>query len=236
MNETSTAHEKTFGINGIKLVMVYIPAGEFMMGSEHAEDAQPVHRVNIEQAFYMGKFPVTQAQYKAVMGKNPSYFKDSVNLPVEKVSWNKSQEFCQKLSALLEQEFRLPSEAEWEYACRAGTTSRYWWGDEMEDARCWHRNNSGGYSKSVGEDEILDSHINPFGLCDMSGNLWEWCEDNWAENYKIPRTQAAYKKANKYKTLRGGSWLNEGVNASSAFRGKFTKTNYLCGFRICLNV
>jgi len=234
MSETSAVH--IFYINGIKLVMVYIPAGEFMMGSEQVEDAQPVHLVKIERAFYMGKFPVTQAQYKAVMGKNPSYFKDSVNLPVENVSWKQAQEFCQKLSTLSQSAFRLPSEAEWEYACRAGTTSRYWWGEAMDDSRCWHRNNSGGYSKSVGEDEILETHINPFGLCDMSGNVWEWCEDNWAENYNTPRTQAAYKKANKYKILRGGSWLNEEITASSAFRGKFAKTNYLCGFRICVNV
>lgn len=217
-NDLFIVREKSFEIRGIPLIMVHIPAGEFMMGSENGyDDEKPVHHVKIEQAFYMGKFPVTQAQYQAVMGNNPSHFKGSNNLPVEGIYWNQAKEFCEKLSVLLKKKFRLPSEAEWEYACRAGTNTQYWWGDDIEDFRCWYEGNSGRKTHPV--DEKVSDHMNPFGLCDMHGNIWEWCEDDWDSNYKMPRTQKVFENQSSLHVLRGGSWFNEVYLVRSATRG-----------------
>ena len=197
-----------YTIDGVEFEMVYVPAGEFMMGNEKFNgdtDTVPVHLVKIERPFYMGRFPVTQRQYKAIMGYNPSYFKGNDQLPVESVTWEQCKEFCLKLSVLLKQEFRLPSEAEWEYACRAGTSMKYWWGDKMDDSRCWHRDNSNDRTHSV--DEHVTEHTNPFGLCDMNGNVWEWCEDNYG-SYNTPRTQVPYITSTHIHVIRGGSWIS----------------------------
>jgi formylglycine-generating enzyme required for sulfatase activity len=229
--ETFTVYERTFYITpDVPLVMVYVPAGEFMMGSNDGHNEKPVHLVKIEQAFYMGKFPVTQEQYQAVMGETPSNFRGQANLAVESLYWKKAKEFCEKLSFLLKQEFRLPSESEWEYACRAETSTNYWWGDKMEDNRCWYGGNSGSKTHLV--DENVNEHTNPFGLCDMSGNVWEWCEDNWENNYETPRTQAAYKNSNVSRLLRGGSWGRDANSCRSAYRGNNSLGNYYCGFRV----
>ena len=173
------------------LETVLIPPGEFLMG-----DAGERRRV--ERPFYMGRYPVTQAQYEAVMGKNPSCFKGP-NRPVEEVSWEDAQAFCEKLSAKLNRKFRLPSEAEWEYACRAGTTTRYYSGDGLDDlARAgWFEGNSGGETHPVGEKEP-----NAFGLYDMHGNVWEWC----AGADSLGRV------------CRGGSWSIAPGNCRSAYR------------------
>jgi len=227
--EDFTVHEKTFDIKGMELVMVYVPAGEFMMGSNEDDSEKPMHKVKIEQAFYMGKFPVTQAQYQAVMGENPSNWKGD-NLPVESLYWKQAREFCQKLSALLKNDFRLPSESEWEYACRAGTNTKYWWGDGMEDFHCWYDGNSDRKTHPVyGK---VNEHTNPFGLCDMHGNVWEWCEDNWEGDYKTPRTQAAYKSSSENRLLRGGSWYSNTDDCRSAYRNHDSDGYPACGFRL----
>jgi formylglycine-generating enzyme required for sulfatase activity len=232
--ETFTVYEKTFYITpDVPLVMVYVPAGEFMMGSNDGHNEKPVHLVKIEQAFYMGKFPVTQEQYQAVMGENPSYFKGSNYLPVESVSKYQAKEFCEKLSILLEQEFRLPSESEWEYACRAGTDTGYWWGNKIEHDRFWHSYNSGGQTHSV--DKKMDDHVNPFGLCDTHGNVWEWCEDNYEDNYNAPRTQVAHINSSGIHLLRGGSWYSNPYFCRSFYRGRYIDGDTHHGIRIAFS-
>ncbi len=192
--------------------MVTIPAGSFMMGSPDTDqDAwdheKPQHLVNVK-AFAIGKYPVTQGQYKAVMGSNPSRFQGNPNRPVECVSWYDATKFCEKLSQLTGKQYRLPSEAEWEYACRAGTSTCYYFGDDAGQLRnyAWFGDNSGNSlidSEGLWDSEpdwkiyhekILDNGCrtksvghklpNQWGLHDMHGNVWEWCLDHWHDNYK----------------------------------------------------
>jgi formylglycine-generating enzyme required for sulfatase activity len=163
--------------------------------------------------FYIGKYQVTQAQWEAVMGNNPSHFKGAGNLPVECVSWNDAKEFCKKLSQMTNNPYRLPSEAEWEYACRAGTTGDYAGNlDEM----AWHDGNSNKKTHPVGE-----KLPNAFGLYDMHGNVWEWCEDVWHNDYKgAPSDGAAWLSGGdpSRRVLRGGSWNPNGWYCRSAYR------------------
>jgi formylglycine-generating enzyme required for sulfatase activity len=228
-----TVYEKTFDIKGVPLIMVYIPAGSFQMGNNQWDWAKPVHPVEIKKAFYMGKYPVTQKQYQAIMGDNPFYWKGD-HLPVESMYWKQAKEFCEKLSKLLKQDFRLPSEAEWEYACRAETTTNYWWGDNMDNNRCWYNDNSGSKTHPVNEKE--SEHTNPFGLCDMHGNVWEWCEDVWHGDYSgAPRDGSAWTQGDStFYLLRGGSWRSNAGNCRSAYRSNSSVRCNLNGFRVAL--
>ncbi|MBE8993629.1 formylglycine-generating enzyme family protein [Microcystis aeruginosa] len=218
--------------NGITLEMVNLPAGEFLMGSPDSDpDARsyekPPHQVNVN-SFAIGKYPVTQAQYQAVMGTNPSYFPNNPQNPVEKVSWDDAQAFCQKLSQITGKTYRLPTEAEWEYACRAGTTTRFYFGDDANQLGdyAWYDGNSQQTIHPVGQKKP-----NAWGLYDMSGNVWEWCEDNWHDNYKnAPKDGSAWLiKDNYSQILRGGSWYNYPNLCRSASRNDNYRRAYVSG-------
>lgn len=199
---------------GIAIEMVRIPGGTFMMGSDSGESAEePVHQVTVD-GFYMGKYEVTQGQWKAVMGgAKPSYFKGD-DLPVENVSWNDIKEFIQELNQKTDQRYRLPTEAEWEYACRAGTTDdRYGEVDEI----AWYDKNSDEETHPVGEKEA-----NAWDLYDMLGNVWEWCADWYYEDYYYykngPTRNPEGPDRGSDRVYRGGSWSNGARYVRAAYR------------------
>jgi formylglycine-generating enzyme required for sulfatase activity len=234
--------------NSIGMKLVYIPAGSFMMGSPSNEkdresDEGPQHHVQISKGFYMGAYEVTQAQWQAVMGSNPSNFKGN-NLPVEKVSWNDAVEFCEKLSHQEGKTYRLPTEAEWEYACRAGTTTPFYFGQTISTDQA---NYDGNYTYGSGRKGIYRQKTtavgsfapNAFGLYDMHGNVWEWCSDWYGENYysSSPGVDPQGPASGSYRVLRGGSWGYSPGHCRSASRGRHTpdlRGGDVGGFRIVL--
>ena len=219
--------------------MVVIPAGSFQMGSNDREaDEKPPHQVNVG-LLAIGKYEVTQSQWKAVMGNNPSNFSTcGDNCPVEMVSWDDIQQFIQKLNQKTGKSYRLPSEAEWEYAARAGNTTRYSFGDEANDLGqyAWFNGNSGDSTHPVGQKKP-----NAFGLYDMHGNVWEWTQDTWHDSYRGAPTDGSSWTADgaqKSRVLRGGAGPNGPDSLRSAYRSKYTtvsQTNYF-GFRIARTV
>jgi formylglycine-generating enzyme required for sulfatase activity len=216
-----------------------IPTGEFDMGSPDKEefrfiDEGPVHRVKISKPYYIGKYELTQAQWKAIMGKdnNPSNWKGD-NLPVEEVNWNDAQEFCKKAGDGL----RLPTEAEWEYACRAGSKVRWSHGDDKDKLGdyAWFIDNSGNKTHEVGTKKP-----NAFGLYDMHGNVWEWCSDWYGEKYyeecKNGVTDPQGPANGVERVRRGTAWSHCFINARCAKREKNKpeiKNNYI-GFRVAV--
>ncbi|ALB43585.1 hypothetical protein AA650_16705 [Anabaena sp. WA102] len=230
--------------NGVLLEMVEIPGGTFMMGSpaneaERGSDENPQHQVTVP-SFCMGKYELTQAQYQAIVGNNPAKFKGD-NRPVENVSWDDAVAFCQKLSQRTGKKYRLPSEAEWEYACRAGTTTPFYFGESItpELVNC-----DGNYpyaSAPEGQYRQQTTDVgtfppNAFGLYDMHGNVWEWCQDDYQENYINAPTDggASTVLSATSRLLRGGSWLNRAGDCRSAHRhGDLRDYRYgRCGFRV----
>jgi formylglycine-generating enzyme required for sulfatase activity len=194
--------------NSVGMKFVSIPSGSFMMGSnsEYQED-KPVHRVTITRPFYLQTTEVTQGQWRKVMGNNPSFFKNcGDDCPVEKVSWNDAQKFIRKLNQMERTDkYRLPSEAEWEYACRAGSITRFSFGDNESSLSeyAWYENNSGGKTHPVGQ-----KRPNAWGLYDMHGNVGEWCQD-WQGRYPAGHvTDPKGGSDGKYRVRRGGSWNN----------------------------
>ena len=229
---------------GTSLEMVVIPAGQFIMGAPEIEkdsgnDERPQHKVSVS-TFLMGKYPITQKQWRVVAGfpevklklkTDPSRFKGD-RLPVEQVSWLEALEFCARLSNHTGREYRLPSEAEWEYACRAGTTTPFHFGETITTD---YVNYDGGYpygEAPKGEDRNETTDVgsfkaaNAFGLYDMHGNVWEWCADDWHDSYEgAPKDGSVWIKDNKnyedpesVKLLRGGSWNVNARNCRSAYR------------------
>jgi formylglycine-generating enzyme required for sulfatase activity len=207
--------------NSIGMDFVLIPAGKLYMGSENGEEHEkPVHRVYISRPFYLGKYQVTQGQWEAVMGSNPSHFTGDPNRPVKNVSWNDTQEFLQRLG---EKEkgylYRLPTEAEWEYAARAGKWTEYCFGDDPQLLRkyAWYDENSGGTTHPVGQ-----LKPNVWGLYDMHGNVWEWVQDWFEEMYyqKSSTDDPQGPADGQFRVLRGGSYLDDARLARCAYRSR----------------
>jgi formylglycine-generating enzyme required for sulfatase activity len=202
--------------------MIVIPAGSFEMG-----ETGHTHYVTIDKSFAIGKYEVTQAQWQAIMGKNPSYFrKCGGNCPVEQVSWDDIQQFIRKLNQKTGKRYRLPSESEWEYACRAGGRNEYC-GSDVASSVSW---NGGEKTHPVG-----GKQANAFGLHDMSGNVWEWVQDTWHESYKgAPANGMAWSGNSSYHVLRGGTWfsLPKGVSASNRGKSIPPQADAAFGFRL----
>lgn len=223
----------------VKLEMVLIKAGSFMMGGNENDDEKPVHRVNITKPFYLGKYEVTQSQWGAVMGNNPSYFKDcGGNCPVDNVDWYEAQQFVKRLNARRDgHTYRLPTEAEWEYAARSGTTGDY--AGNLEEMAWYGRSrNSGGKTHSVGQKKP-----NAWGLYDMHGNVYEWVQDRWHDNYTgAPMDGSAWESgSNNNRPLRGGSWFDNGLGRQwrSAYRndlGVLRNHPGTVGFRVVMAI
>lgn len=189
--------------------MVVIPPGSFNMGSENGHpDERPVHRVTINRAFAMGKTEVTQAQWRSIMGNNPSEFKNcGDNCPVEKVSWDDAQEFIRKLNARTGKQYRLPSEAEWEYACLAGEQLEYCGSANVERVAWYgtYENQAGNSGNST--NPVATKQANAFGLYDMSGNVYEWVEDSYHDSYiGAPSDGSVWQGDESKRVVRGGSW------------------------------
>lgn len=205
----------------------FITPGTFQMGSPPEErlrgdDEGPVHRVSFTEGFYMGIYEVTQAQWRQIMGNNPAVFRifnNSAQRPVEYISWNECQEFIKKLNQKGKGFFRLPTEAEWEYACRAGTNTAYFWGDKMAEngnsKYAWANSRSMAMTHPVGT-----KLPNPWGLYDMSGNVWEWCSDWFGAYNKGPSTDPKGPQTGSHKVFRGGSWYDFYESHRSANRHK----------------
>jgi len=233
--------------NGVVLEMVYIPGGTFMMGSPETEAGRevwdsPQHQVTVP-AFYAGKYLITQAQYQAVMGYNPSLFKGEKR-PVETVSGNEAVEFCRKLSEKTGKIYRLLSEAEWEYACRAGTTTPFYFGETITtDLVNYHGYYPyGAAPKGLSRAQTMDVGSfppNPFGLYDMHGELCEWCSDKWHDNYDgAPIDGSSWETGTTYdiRVQRGGSWFDYAVDCRAAGRyyNSAGSSSRFRGFRVAV--
>ena len=217
---------------GIKAVL--IPPGTFQMGSDPSEKGYrwfevPKHQVTLTKPFYLGIYEVTQNQWKTVMGNNPSYLKGDDH-PVEHVSWNEVQIFLQKLNAMGPQTYRLPTEAEWEYACRAGTTTRYSFGDDerLLDEHAWYEENRQGAHHPVGQKKP-----NPWRLYDMHGNVWEWCSD-WYELYSSePVVDPQGPETGPARVLRSG-YKDRNLHCAIRYFEHPTGTGAKIGFRVVI--
>jgi formylglycine-generating enzyme required for sulfatase activity len=249
--------------NDITLEMVAIPGGTFLMGTEDEEIERlvkkfnldgfrwerPQHRVTVS-SFYMGRYPITQSQWKAIaatakididLETNPSNFKGD-ELPVEQVNWYDAIEFCARLSKLTGREYRLPSEAEWEYACRAGTTTPFYFGETITGELANYRASETYAGEAKGEYREETTPVgqfppNAFGLYDMHGNVWEWCADTWHDNYDGAPTDGSVWTENgndNRSPLRGGSWYFYPNDCRSAFRSLNLRRDFISlnGFRV----
>jgi formylglycine-generating enzyme required for sulfatase activity len=247
--------------NGITLEMAAIPGGTFLMGSSPNEkysfdDEHPQHQVTVPP-FFMGKYPITQAQWKEVASRtdlkvkqdldlNPAHFKDrpdSDRRPVEYVNWYDAVEFCARLSKLTGREYRLPSEAEWEYACRAGTTTPFYFGETITGELANYRANYTYAGEPKGEYRQQTTRVgqfppNAFGLYDTHGNVWEWCVDTWHDNYKDAPTDGSAWIENgndNLSPMRGGSWGHFPSDCRSAIRFSIVRRDFRGndgGFRV----
>ncbi len=260
---TNQYYEESFAKGTLPLRMLLIPAGTFLMGSPTGElersDAEgPQHSVALSE-FFMAKHPVTQAQWRAVaampqvnrdLKADPSEFKGELH-PVERVSWYDAVEFCDRLSAHTNRQYCLPTEAQWEYACRAGTTTPFHFGETIttdlanydgtdDEDQKWSGSYGDGpkgeYRQTTTAVDQFDS-ANSYGLCDMHGNVWEWCQDHWHDSYKAAPTDGSAwltDDEEARRVVRGGSWIYNPRNCRSAYRDDFSPDDRLsyAGFRV----
>jgi formylglycine-generating enzyme required for sulfatase activity len=257
--------------NGVKLEMAAIPGGTFMMGSPENEigrrnNESPQHQVTVP-SFFMGKYPLTQKQYQAIMGNNPSYFKGyfkGKNRPIEAVTWNDAVTFCQRLSQRTGRNYTLPTEAQWEYACRAGTTTPFYFGESITSdlvncngnihygsapkgkyrgkatvlVNCNGNIHYGSVPKGKyrGKTTVVGSFPpNIFGLYDMHGNVWEFCLDDWVNDYNNPlKDSSVVTSLYGDRIIRGGSLSNTAEFCRSAFRVNCLRDGWMgyIGFRV----
>lgn len=229
---------ETFTVKGVTFKMVKVDGGTFMMGAapnQEAEDwgdEKPRHQVTLS-TYYIGQTEVTQALWQAVMGSNPSYFTGNSQRPVEKVSWNDCQVFIQKLNQLTGKRFALPTEAQWEFASRGGNKSKgykYAGGNNIEVV-AWYDGNSGERSHPV-----ATKQPNELGLYDMSGNVWEWCQDWYGVYTQSSATNPMGPSAGSVRVYRGGSWIDIALHCRSSCRGDDIPDarDDLLGFRLVL--
>ena len=226
--------------DGIELTMVLIPKGKFLMGSPddeaNREDDEMQHKVTISKPFYMGKFEVTQEQWGLLMDTNPSEFIGK-KIPVTNVTWDECQDFIKKLNKKTKSKFRLPTEAEWEYSCRAGTSTAYSFGDLINPSNANYRDPEkdedseplpvGRYNKS-----------NAFGLCDMHGNVLEWCNDWYGDYSEDDAIDPQGPSEGDYRVFRGGSCFENPSELRSAYRGCGVPSYRLeaLGFRLAMTI
>lgn len=232
--------------------LVAISPGQFQMGSDNEYFSEtPSHRVKIAAGFLLGRYPITQEQWRAVMWDNPSAFDSSLDRPVENVTWDQAVQFCHRLSEQSGRLVRLPTEAEWEYACRAATRDEYFfgpWGPFLDDSEvpwaarqalceyAWFDLNSAGSTQAVGS-----KRPNPWGLHDMLGNVWEWCADVWHDSYvDAPSDGSAWVEGGERqhrRCLRGGAWDMNAFRCRSPYRSydhRELATNRF-GFRVAVS-
>ena len=241
VNSGSLGGNQTFTVKGVQFTMIAVEGGTFTMGatpeqgSMAYDDGTPTHQVTLSE-YYIGETEVTQALWQVVMGDNPSEFKGDNN-PVEQISWNDCQEFIKKLNSLTGKNFRLPTEAEWEFAARGGNKSRgyKYSGSNTIDDVAWYAKNSGGNTGNTYP--VKTKQANELGIYDMSGNVWEWCQD-WKGSYSSEaQTNPKGATTGSYRVNRGGSWRDNAVRCRSSYRNDRypdLRYNYL-GFRLALS-
>ena len=231
-NSVSCFNDPSFNVNGVEFKMIPVAGGSFMMGDNNGEsNEKPVHQVTLSD-FYIGQTEVTQELWEAVMGANPSYWKGP-KLPVEKVSWSDCQTFITKLNTLTGQKFRLPTEAEWEYAARGGNQSKgytYSGSDNIDDV-AWYSSNSGSKTH-----DVATKAPNELGIYDMSGNVWEWCQDLYGSYSSGSQTNPQGPSSGSYRVCRGGGWYGNATNCRCANRSSRSPSNTgdNLGFRLAL--
>ncbi len=218
-------------VNSVEMHFAWINPGDFFMGGGD-DDAKPVRQVRITRGFYMGVYPVTQGEWKKVMDdNNPSSFKAD-DLPVEMVSWDDCKKFCDELSRRDGRPYRLPTEAEWEYACRAGTTTEYYTGDGEESLKAagWFLSNSGKRTQPVGK-----LRKNAWGLYDMHGNVFQWCQDRYGPYLENDTTNPKGPETGEFRVARGGCWLFSAANCRVYHRLRVRQADgfNVTGFRVC---
>ena len=241
VDATPTSHT----VASINMDMIFCPPGTFTMGSPTTEagrdaDRENEHNVTLTKGFYLGKYEVTQAQYEAVIGSNPSEFNatGNGNRPVEKVNWTEAVAFCAQLTTQEQNAGRLPAgwsyvlptESQWEYACRAGTTTAYSWGNTIASSNA-------NYNSNIGQTADVGQYAaNPWGFFDMHGNVWEWTNDRYQAAYPTgnPVVDPTGPSSGSYRVLRGGSWNFDGSNLRSAGRNRSypSSRSYSLGFRV----
>ncbi|MFC1885135.1 formylglycine-generating enzyme family protein [Thermodesulfobacteriota bacterium] len=237
----------SFSLDGVSFRMVRVSAGSFVMGNPSNEPKRSYeesqHKVTLTQDFYLGETEVTQGLWRAVMGNNPSLFKYcGDDCPVERVSWEDCQKFIRKLNQMTGKQFRLPTEAEWEYACRAGTTTPFHAGKCLGAVQANYRGNfpMPGCGKGPNRGKtmpVASFKPNAWGLYDMHGNVWEWCQDWYGDYPDVPVADPVGPSSGLYRIRRGGSWFDFARDCRSAHRRWFTPdTRYdILGFRLALS-